>query len=115
VITPLYQPSTERHKEVSNHEIALLFIVMALACLLEAENHQFNHSQFALLAQAALTIDSIFGETTLTTVQTICGIIHYFYFSGTTRLRTEAYGLIGLATTLSQGVRMTNHSTYFRH
>jgi hypothetical protein len=84
---------------------------MALACLLDAENHQLSHSQFALLAQAALTIDSIFGETTLTTIQTICGIIHYFYFSGTPRLRTEAHGLIGLATALSQAVRMTNPST----
>lgn len=98
----------ERHKEVSNHEIALLFIIMALACLLEAETRQFNHPHFALLAQAALTIDSIFGETSLATVQTICGIIHYLYFSGTVRLRTEAYGLIGLATTLSQGVSTAN-------
>jgi len=84
---------------------------MALSCLLEAENRQFSHSQFALLAQAALTTDSIFGETTLPTIQTICGIIHYFYFSGTPRLRTEAYGLIGLATALSQGVSMTNTFT----
>lgn len=81
---------------------------MALACLLEAENRQFSHPHFALLAQAALTIDSIFGETSLATVQTICGIIHYFYFGGTARLRTEAYGLIGLATTLSQGVSTVN-------
>jgi hypothetical protein len=87
---------------------------MALACLLEPDNRQFSHSQFALLAQAALTIDSIFGETTLTTVQTICGIIHYFNLSGTPRLRTEAYGLIGLASTLSQGVSITNLSTCFR-
>jgi hypothetical protein len=77
---------------------------MALACLLEVENRQFSHIQFALLARAALTIDSIFGETTLTTIQTICGVIQYFYLSGTARLRAEAYGLIGLATTLSQGV-----------
>ena len=85
---------------------------MALACLLEAENRQLNHLQFALLAQAALTIDSIFGETTLATIQTICGITHYFYFSGTARLRTEAYGLIGLANALSQGVSITSHITY---
>ena len=85
---------------------------MALGCLLEAENRQFSHSQFALLARAALTVDSIFGETTLTTIQTICGVIHYFYFSGTVRLRTEAYGLIGLATALSRGVSITNPSPY---
>jgi len=85
---------------------------MALACLLEAENSPLSHSQFTLLAQAALTIDSIFGETTLATIQTICGIIHYFYFSGTVRIRTEGYGLIGLAMALSQGVSITNPSTY---
>jgi len=71
VLTPIYRPSNDA--PISGHVIALLFMVLAIGVHVDLDHPAGSPEpmQYYHLGRAALALDSVFEEQTITGIQAL--------------------------------------------
>lgn len=73
VFVPVYDPNGTHENTVASHSLAVLYMVLALGTLMDLDrpSHSSEATHYYQLARAALSLDSIFEEQTITGIQAL--------------------------------------------
>ena len=103
-----YHCYTSANSELSPRRLALLFMILAVGCLVDLKNREADHpdaEKYHQLARASLCEIPIMEETNAETITALFYEIWYLLvFSDKKRAAGYAWGLMGLTAKLAQSV-----------
>ncbi|KAJ8522699.1 hypothetical protein ONZ45_g709 [Pleurotus djamor] len=107
VLRPLYGDGSEG--SLSSHSLALLCLVLALGSLLDLDKpvDPAEHCKYYQLGRAALSIDSVFEEQSITAIQALLVMCHYMFLS---HIDGPRWAIMGLVVKLAHSVGLHRDS-----
>ncbi|KAA1468740.1 hypothetical protein DENSPDRAFT_834151 [Dentipellis sp. KUC8613] len=94
----IYDPHvvTPEHDPIASHRLAVLYMILALGALLDLEKpaNSYDATQYFQLGRAALALDSVFEEQSITAIQALVIMSHYMFLSDIDGPRWALMGLV---------------------
>ncbi|KAL0953461.1 hypothetical protein HGRIS_004693 [Hohenbuehelia grisea] len=96
VFRSVYPQETAQSGSVSSHNLALLYVVLALGALLDLERpgDTTEATHYYQLGRAALSLESIFEEQSIPAIQALMVMCHYMFLSHIDGPRWAIMGLV---------------------
>ncbi|EGO23157.1 hypothetical protein SERLADRAFT_471933 [Serpula lacrymans var. lacrymans S7.9] len=93
----------------NSHRLAVLFMVLALGTLMDLDkpSHSQESKQYYQLGRAALSLDSVFEEQSIISIQALFLMCHFMFLSD---IEGPRWALMGLVVKLAQGIGLHRDS-----
>ncbi|KZV60708.1 hypothetical protein PENSPDRAFT_659412 [Peniophora sp. CONT] len=110
IFNPVYQmPQDEVYVPVQSHRVAVLYLMFALAELLNLERQPYSKEadHYFKFARAALAVDSVLEEQSIQAIQALVLMCHYMFFA---EIHAPRWTLMGVVVKLAQSMGLHRDS-----
>ncbi|KAF8074745.1 hypothetical protein FPV67DRAFT_1408589 [Lyophyllum atratum] len=103
IFRPVYEQDGTFQGSVSSHNLAVLFMVLAIGSLMDVDlpAHSSESMQYYQLARAALALDSVIEEQTIPGIQALLLMCHFMFLSD---MGGPRWVIMGMVVKLAQSV-----------
>ncbi|KZV61636.1 hypothetical protein PENSPDRAFT_759311 [Peniophora sp. CONT] len=110
IFSPVYRMSQdEAYAPVQSHRVAVLYLMFALAELLNLERQPYSKEadNYFKFARAALAVDSVLEEQSIQAIQALVLLCHYMFFA---EIHAPRWTVMGVVVKLAQSMGLHRDS-----
>ncbi|KAJ7665739.1 hypothetical protein B0H17DRAFT_1184497 [Mycena rosella] len=104
----------ERHRPVTAHQLAVLYVILALGALVDLDlpSYSSEADHYFDLGCAAMSVESLFENPTVATVQGLVLVAKYYSHGGSRYSVEGGWSMISLASSISQSIAKGSPQNY---
>ncbi|KAJ7035697.1 fungal-specific transcription factor domain-containing protein [Mycena alexandri] len=109
IFQPIYDPNSASYESVSSHNLAVLYMVLALGTLVDLDMpaHSPEATEYYQLGRAALAIDSVLEEPSIAGIQALLLMCHFMFWAD---IEGPRWVLMGLVVKLAHSIGLHRDS-----